>query len=179
MAPSVLPGHTGRRERQFTSIGTSSGVNHLAGECLSLGQRPLISALLVVGSDQDLMRATLLLYSGSAMRSAAGADFFFFFLGGGSTTVLSHWISPMGKIGLFYQGKASCDRVALPNLRCIPGVLVYLIHRTLTWATGSITCTQLSVHAITHGGLRTHVRESALNGDWEKNPLPHRGIEPA
>ena len=106
--------------------------------------------------------------------------FFLFFFGGEeSTTVLSHWISPMGKIGLFYQGKASCDRVALPNLRCIPGVLVYLIHRTLTWATGSITCTQMSVHAITHGGLRTHVRESALNGDWEKNPLPHRGIEPA
>ena len=34
------------------------------------------------------------------------------------------------------------------------------------------------MHAIAHGGVRTP-EESALKVDWEKNPLPHRGIEPA
>ena len=34
------------------------------------------------------------------------------------------------------------------------------------------------LHAIVHGDVCTHVRESALKADWEKNPLPHREIEP-
>ena len=29
---------------------------------------------------------------------------------------------------------------------------VPIIHRTLTWTTGSITCTQMLMHAIAHGG---------------------------
>ena len=42
------------------------------------------------------------------------------------TTVLSHWYFFQGKFGLlFFQGKASCDRVALPNLRCMLSVLVF------------------------------------------------------
>ena len=45
-------------------------------------------------------------------------------------------------------------------------------------------CTEMLIHAIAHGegggGCCTDtVRESALKVDWEKNPLPHRGIEPA
>ena len=55
---------------------------------------------------------------------------------------------------------------------------VSIIHRTLTRTTGSLTCAQMLMHAIAQG-VRTHVRESALEADWEKNPLPHRGIEPA
>ena len=35
------------------------------------------------------------------------------------------------------------------------------------------------MHAIAHWGCTDTVRESALKVDWEKNPLPHRGIEPA
>ena len=40
------------------------------------------------------------------------------------------------------------------------------------------------MHAIGHGDVRTHVRESALkvdSGGWGggQNPLPRRGIEPA
>ena len=53
---------------------------------------------------------------------------------------------------------------------------VFIIHRTLTRSTGSLTCTQTLMHAIAHGGCTDTVRESAL---WEKNPLPHLGIEPA
>ena len=42
---------------------------------------------------------------------------------------------------------------------------VSIIDRTLTWTTGSLTCAQMSVHVITHGGVRTYVRESALKVD--------------
>ena len=34
------------------------------------------------------------------------------------------------------------------------------------------------MHAIAHRGVQTHVRESALKVDWEKDPFPHQGIEP-
>ena len=29
------------------------------------------------------------------------------------------------------------------------------IHRTLTWTSGSLTCAQMLMHAIAHGGVRT------------------------
>ena len=32
---------------------------------------------------------------------------------------------------------------------------VSIIHRTLTWTTGSLTCAQILMHAIAHGGIRT------------------------
>ena len=45
-------------------------------------------------------------------------------------------ISSMGNWGRF-----PCNRVALPNLRCGLGLLAFqLVHRTLTWTTGSLTC---------------------------------------
>ena len=47
--------------------------------------------------------------------------FFFFFL----ATVLSQWNFSHGKCGLLSPKNASCDRVALPNLRCMLGVLVF------------------------------------------------------
>ena len=43
---------------------------------------------------------------------------------------------------------------------------VSIIHRTLTWTTGSVTCAQMYMHAIAHGGVGTHVRESALKLDF-------------
>ena len=45
----------------------------------------------------------------------------FYFL----TTLLSQWDFFRGKFGLPSPGKASCDRVALPNLRCMLSVLVF------------------------------------------------------
>ena len=41
------------------------------------------------------------------------------------TTVLSQWDISHGKFGLPSPGKASCDTVALPNLLCMLGVLVF------------------------------------------------------
>ena len=41
------------------------------------------------------------------------------------TNVLSHWDFFHGKFGSLSPGKASCDRVALPNLRCTLGVLEF------------------------------------------------------
>ena len=51
--------------------------------------------------------------------------------------------------GLLSVGKASCDRVALPDVRCLPGNVR----------------TNVNVCDCTRGGVRTHVRESALKVD--------------
>ena len=53
---------------------------------------------------------------------------------------------------------------------------VSIIHQTLTWTTRSLTCAQMLKHSITHGGVRTHVRESALKVDSGKK-IPRRNGE--
>ena len=50
---------------------------------------------------------------------------FCFFFWGGELTVLSHWDFSHGKFGSFSRRNASCDGIALPNLRCMLGVLVF------------------------------------------------------
>ena len=55
--------------------------------------------------------------------------------------------------------------------------IVSIIHRTLTWTTGSLTC-DVNACDRTQGCTDT-VRECTEGWPWEKNPLPHRGIEPA
>ena len=42
-----------------------------------------------------------------------------------SDLLLSQWDFSQKKFGLPFLGKASCNRVALPNLRCKLGVLVF------------------------------------------------------
>ena len=93
--------------------------------------------------------------------------------------MLSQWDFSHGKFGLLSTGKASCDRVALPNMLYMLGVSVSIVHRTLTWTTGSLTCAPMLMYAIAHGSLQTRIKESVLKVDWEKNPLLHQGIEPA
>ena len=39
---------------------------------------------------------------------------------------------------------------------------VSIIHQTLTWTTGSLTCTQMLMHVIAHVGVWTPIRQSAL-----------------
>ena len=79
---------------------------------------------------------------------------------------MSPWDFSRGKFGLLSPGKVSCNRVALPNLLCVLGVLVFfMIYRTLSWTTGSLTRAQTLMHTIENGGVRTHVRESALKVD--------------
>ena len=84
------------------------------------------------------------------------------------TTVLSQWDLSYGTFGLLSPGKSSCDGLALlPNLRCMLGCFsVSIDYRIFN--------VRIDVHACTRGCTDT-VRESALK---EKNPLPHRGIEP-
>ena len=55
----------------------------------------------------------------------------FFFL----TPVLFHWDFSHGKSSLLSRGKASCDRVVIPDLRCMLGVSFFffsIIRRNLT-----------------------------------------------
>ena len=48
---------------------------------------------------------------------------------------------------------------------------VSIIHRTLTYTTDPLTSAQMLMHAIAHGGVRTHVRESALKVDSGRKSL--------
>ena len=52
---------------------------------------------------------------------------------------------------------------------------VSITHWSLRWNTGSLTCAQMLMHANAHGGVRTHVRESALNVDSERKSLAALG----
>ena len=71
------------------------------------------------------------------------------------TIVLSHWNFSHGKFGLLPPGKASSDSGTIqPRVRagCF---IVSIIHQTLTWTTGSLTCAQVLAHVIAHVGVRT------------------------
>ena len=72
----------------------------------------------------------------------------------------------MGNSGCLPLGKVSCNRVALQQPTVHAGCFsVSTIHRTLTWTTGSLKCTQMLMHVNAHGGVQTHVRESARKVD--------------
>ena len=98
------------------------------------------------------------------------------------TTVFSYSDFSHGKFQLFSPGKASCDSHATQPMVHAGCFSVTLIHWTLTWTTGSLTCTKMLMHATALRGVHTHaIRESALEVDsWtEKSPLPYWGIKPA
>ena len=52
---------------------------------------------------------------------------------------------------------------------------VSIIHRTLTWPTGSLTCAQMLMRAIAHEGCTDTVRESALKVDSGRKSLAALG----
>ena len=84
------------------------------------------------------------------------------------------------KIRLAFPGESQLGQSRTTQSTVHAGCFsVSIIHQTLTLTTGFLTCAQTLMPAVAHGGARTHVGESALKVDWEKNPLPHRGIEPA
>ena len=72
----------------------------------------------------------------------------------------------MGNSGRFFlrESQLRQSRATKPTVHagCFS---VSIIHRTLTWTTGCLTCAQMLMHAIANGGVRTHVRESALRVD--------------
>ena len=54
---------------------------------------------------------------------------------------------------------------------------VSIIHQTLTWTAGSLTCTQMLLRAIAHRGCTDTERESALNVDsGRKKPCRMREL---
>ena len=71
-------------------------------------------------------------------------------------------------------------RAALP----IPISVCSICRLSRQWygcqCSGFLTCTQLLMHAIAHRRLYGH-RKGVCTGSrlWAKNPLPHRGLEPA
>ena len=73
------------------------------------------------------------------------------------------------------QLQQSCATQPTVHAECFS---VSIIHRTLTWTTGSLTCAQMLMQAITHGVTDTHKRVCTESWLWEKNSLPHQGIEP-
>ena len=89
------------------------------------------------------------------------------------TTALSQWDFSHGKFGLPSPGKASCNSHATHPTMHAECFSVFIVHQTLTWSTGSLTCAQMKMHVIAHGGVCI---ESWL---YEKNPLPRQEIEPA
>ena len=56
------------------------------------------------------------------LKPRVGSNVAYLFLFIYFTAVLSHWDFSLGKFGFPIPGKASCDRVALLNLRCRRGV---------------------------------------------------------
>ena len=77
-----------------------------------------------------------------------------------------------------FPGKASCDRVVLPNLRCW---VFYCFQNPPNSAMNyGIFNVQTAVKAsdCTRGCTGHRKRVCAESRLWEKNPLPHRGIEP-
>ena len=103
---------------------------------------------------------------------------FFYFLH--LTTVLSQLGFSHGESRIAFLGESqlrqSRDTQPTVHAGCFS---VSIIRPTRTWTTGSLTCAEMLMHAIAHGGVRVHVRVCTESSPWETNPLPHRGIEPA
>ena len=83
-----------------------------------------------------------------------------------------------GKFGVSFPGESQLrqSRATQPTLH-VGCFSTSIIHQTLTWPTGSLTCTQLLMQAITQGSVQTHVRESALKVDSGKKKIPYRAGE--
>ena len=79
------------------------------------------------------------------------------------TAVSSHWNFSTWEIRVAFSGESQLRQSRATQTMVHAGCfIVSLIHRSLTWTTGSLTCAQILMHAIAHGVVRTHVRESAL-----------------
>ena len=80
-------------------------------------------------------------------------------------------ISPIKISGCLPRGKPAATGSRYPTYGHAGCLSVSVIHRTLTWTTGFLTCTQMLMHAIAQGGCTDTARESALKVDsGKKNP---------
>ena len=94
-------------------------------------------------------------------------------------TVLSHWDFSNWRFRFFPPLKSNCDSHTMQPTVHAGCFSVSIIHRTLTWTSGPLTRAQVLMDAIAHGGVRTPQESLHWKLTREKNPLPHRGIEPA
>ena len=81
---------------------------------------------------------------------------------------------PCRKIRSPYLGKAQQPQEQ--RYLFLLGCAVFLCpdNGTAASAWDFLTCAQMLMHAIAHGGCTDTVRESAQEVDCEKSPLPHR-----
>ena len=91
--------------------------------------------------------------------------FFFFFYNCTVPFGLFPWEIRVARLG---ESQLPQSRATQPTVHteCFS---VSIIHRTLTWTTGSLTCLQMLMHAICTRGCTDTVRESALKVDSGKN----------
>ena len=80
--------------------------------------------------------------------------------------LLSQWDFSHGKFGLLFpwESQPQKSRATQPTVHA-KYLSVSIIHRTLTWTTGSLTCKQMLMQAIAHEGCADIVTESALKVD--------------
>ena len=83
------------------------------------------------------------------------------------TAILSHWDFSHGKFGFLSPEESQLQQSCATQPTAYAGCFsVSIIHRTLTWTTGSLTCAQMLMHAIAHKGVYgLRKRESALKVD--------------
>ena len=79
-------------------------------------------------------------------------------------------IVPLGflprKIRIVFSRESQLRQSRAIQLTVHAGCLgVFIIHRSLTWTTGSLTRAQMLMHANAHEGVRTYVRECAMKVD--------------
>ena len=80
-------------------------------------------------------------------------------------TICRMWIYPCCNSMLIALEWPQSSWLFLSLMLCAGYLCVSIIHQTLSWATGSLSCAQMLMHAIAHAGVRTHVRESSLKVD--------------
>ena len=84
------------------------------------------------------------------------------------------FIFPHEKNRVAFPGESQLRQSRATHLRVHAGCFcVSIIQRTLTWSTGFLTCAQMLMHAVAHEGVRTHVRESALQEESGRK-IPRR-----
>ena len=81
----------------------------------------------------------------------------------------------MGILDYFlWESQLQQSRTTQPTVHagCL---IVSIIHQNLTWTTGPLMCAQMLLHAVACRGVRTHIRESALEVDSGRKILGHTG----
>ena len=86
--------------------------------------------------------------------------------------------SPLENLDCFPQGKPAVTESCYPTYDAPVQAWCFsvsIIHQTLAWTTGSLTCVQMLMYANAQGGRTNNVRESALKADCGKKSFTAPG----